>query len=136
MPENESGMKLKTGVALVGGVLLIFGVVQLLYMGIVIYQVVQDPGNVGLVKYMMSHLNLDDPAVRGAVSNTPFEMTLGRPVRFMLYIIIGILTLSVLASILRTIVSAGVKILSLALTDPDSAGGKQQKNRSRSQAAG
>lgn len=118
MSENPIIQSLRTGVVVLGSVLVLCGVLLLLYLGIVVFQFVGQPDNVGLIKYLVAHLKLGDKAFYGAIGGTTFEMNFSETVRFVLYMIIGIMILSVLAGILRTLVASGVSIIALGMDRP------------------
>lgn len=104
------------GMALVGA-----GALLLCYVGYLVFQVINHPEEVRIVAFLLEQVRLEDKAIFGMAADQAFEVNWSQSLRTVMFIFIGVMVLSVLASILKTLIAAGVQILRLATGQPDGA---------------
>ncbi len=102
------------------GVLIVaVGGFLLLYLGIIVFQIINDPERVKIVEFVLRHVQTDDKAIFGTIGNRPFEIYLSKSLRTVLFVFLGVLVFWALAGIVKALISGGVKIIKLAfLTTP------------------
>ena len=97
-----------------GSVLIIAGVVVLLFIGQLIYQLFYEPDNIYLIKYLMDTIDLSDKAFFGRINDAPFYIHVSDPIKYFLYLMgIGII-LTIVVSILRSVIVAGTTLIKVA----------------------
>ena len=106
------------GVAMIG-----VGSVLLLYLGMMVYQVLNAPEDVAIIKYVLAHVKVNDLAAYGSMldtatkQNVRFEINLTDTIRTILFIFLGVGIMSALAAILGILVRSGVRIVELAMRE-------------------
>ncbi len=112
------------------GVLIVaVGGFLLLYLGIMVFQVINNPEKVKVVEFVLRHIQIDDKAIYGSLGNKPVEIYLSKELRAVFFVFLGILMFWALAGIVKALISGGVKIIRVALlTTPTG----ESSNRSNS----
>ena len=106
------------GVAMIG-----VGSVLLLYLGMLVYQVLNAPEKVAIIKYVLAHVKVNDLAAYGSMldtatrQNVRFEINLTDTIRTILFIFLGVGIMSALAAILGILIRSGVRIVELAMRE-------------------
>ena len=98
----------------IGLALIIAGTVLLCYLGFIVFQVVNSPQDVPLVKLIVSQLRVEDKALYGHVGRDTFELNVSEPARTVVLLFLAAFVLMVLASVARTLISAGISLVSAA----------------------
>jgi Ca2+/H+ antiporter len=97
------------------------GALLLCYVGFLVFQVINHPEDVRIVEFLLEQVRLEDKAIFGIAADQPFEINWSQSLRTVMFIFVGVMVLSVLASILKTLIVAGVQILRLATGQPERA---------------
>ena len=101
---------------LVFGVLLVvFGGVILFYLGYLALQVITDPEEVRVVEYILEQFKSGDLALYGNLEDKRYTIQLAEPLKTAIFLFIGALIVWVVARIVLTLVSGGIKMISLSM---------------------
>ena len=102
-----------------GKLLVLFGVLlvavggfQLLYLGMV-FQVVNNPEKVKIVEFVLRHIQIDDKAIFGSISQLPVEIYISESLRTMLFVLWGVLMFWAVAGIVKALISGGINTRTL-----------------------
>ena len=101
------------GVLLVGA-----GGLLLVYVGLLVFQIINTPEEVKIAQFILTHIQIGDRAIYGSLGKETFEVNLADPVRTALFFFLGVLILGVLARILSTLISSGLEMMRVANTQP------------------
>lgn len=96
---------------LVGVALVVAGVVLLVVIGVTVFQILDDPGSVGLVKFLQSRLGTGERMIFGHAGTETFEIAMTEPARTVILLFFGVLVFWVVAGIARSVISAGIQII-------------------------
>jgi hypothetical protein len=99
------------GVLLVGA-----GGLLLVYVGLLVFQIINAPEEVKIVQFILSHIQVGDRAIYGSLGKEVLEINLADPVRTAFFLFLGVLILGVLARILSTLISSGLEMMRMANT--------------------
>ena len=111
------------------GVLIVgVGGFLLLYLGIMVFQVINNPEKVKIVEFVLRHIQIDDKAIFGSLNHKPFEIYFSKSFRTVLFVLSGVFMIWVLAGIVKALISGGVKIIKLALVTTRTGGDDRQSN--------
>ena len=99
------------GVLLVGA-----GGLLLVYVGLLVFQIINAPEEVKIVQFILTHIQVGDRAIYGSLGKEVLEINLADPVRTALFLFLGVLILGVLARILSTLISSGLEMMRMANT--------------------
>lgn len=105
-----------------GGFLLVSaGCVLLFWVAVLVYKILNSPGDISIVKQIMDSIKAGDYAFAGEFKNPhnpseniQFYLNWSEPVRQMAFIFIGIVSVGVLARIPAILINSGVSIMKLA----------------------
>ena len=98
------------------GVLIVgVGGFLLLYLGVMVFQVINNPEKVKIVEFVLRHIQIDDKAIFGSLNHKPFEIYFSKSFRTVLFVLSGVFMIWVLAGIVKALISGGIKIIKLAL---------------------
>jgi hypothetical protein len=100
----------------------------LLYLGIMVFQVINNPEKVKIVEFVLRHIQIDDKAIFGSLNHKPFEIYFSRSFRTVLFVLSGVFMIWVLAGIVKALISGGVKIIKLALVTTHTGDDDRQPN--------
>ena len=112
----------------IGLALVIIGAFLLIYIGYLVYQVINNPEEIRIVEFLLEQVRLEDKAIYGITADQAFEINWSESLRTVTFVFIGVLVISVLAGILKTLIGAGIQILRLAVGESDS--GKRSSAKS------
>lgn len=101
------------GILLVGA-----GGLLLVYVGVLVFHIINTPEEVKIVQFILSHIQIGDRAIYGSLGKETFEVNVADPVRTALFLFLGVLILGVLAKILSTLISSGLEMIRMAKTQP------------------
>lgn len=96
---------------LVGAVLVIGGVALLGYLGVVVFQIIDSPHQVPIVKLVIEHIRANEKMIYGHAGNDSFEFNLTEPARTVILLFFAVVLLAILAGIAKSIISAGINII-------------------------
>lgn len=111
---NNSGahtLIMALGVLLVGA-----GGLLLVYVGLLVFQIINAPEEVKIVQFILTHIQVGDRAIYGSLGKEVLEINLADPVRTAFFLFLGVLILGVLARILSTLISSGLEMMRMANT--------------------
>ena len=100
----------------------------LLYLGIMVFQVINNPEKVKIVEFVLRHIQIDDKAIFGSLNHKPFEIYFSKSFRTVLFVLSGVFMIWVLAGIVKALISGGVKIIKLALVTTRTGDDDRQSN--------
>ena len=112
---------MRTPLLLLGMAMVCGGGVLLLYVGLTVYQVLNAPEEVAIVKYVLAHVKVDDLAAYGTMvdtntrQNVEFQFNLTETVRTILFVFLGVGIMSAAAAILGIMIRSGTRIIELAM---------------------
>jgi len=106
---------IRKSVLIFGVLLVFFGGVILFYIGYLILQVINDPEGVRLVGYILGKFKTGDLALYGNLEEKRFAIHLAEPVKAAMFLFIGVLIVWVLARIVQSLISGGIKMLSFSM---------------------
>ena len=96
---------------LVGGALVVAGVVLLGFLGVAIYQIIEAPNDVGLVKFVLEHLRSGERMIYGNMGNETFELSVTEPARTVFLLFLAVMAFWIIAGIAKSIIAAGVNMI-------------------------
>jgi len=102
------------GMVLVGA-----GALLLCYVGYLVYQVINHPEQVRIVEFLLAQVRLEDKVIFGVAADQVFEVNWSQSMRTVMFVFLGVMMLSIMASILKTLIVAGIQILRLAAGQPE-----------------
>ncbi len=111
---NNSGahtLLMALGVLLVGA-----GGLLLVYVGLLVFQIINAPEEVKIVQFILTHIQVGDRAIYGNLGKEVLEINLADSVRTAFFLFLGVLILGVLARILSTLISSGLEMMRMANT--------------------
>lgn len=109
-----------TLLVLSGSVLIIAAVIILLCISLLVYQIFYEPDEIYLINYLMKTIDLSDKAFFGQINEANFFIHMSDPIKYFLYLMAVVLVLSIVVSIFRGILSAGVTLIKVANRHNDS----------------
>lgn len=104
-----------------GGILIVAGVVVLLFIAQLIYQLFYQPDQIYLIKYLMETIDLSDKAFFGRIDNAPFYIHVSDPIKYFLYLMGIGLILTIIVGILKGVLVAGTTLIKVAYTSMNNA---------------
>ena len=111
------------------GVLIVgVGGFLLLYLGVMVFQVINNPEKVKIVEFVLRHIQIDDKAIFGSLNHKPFEVYFSKSFRTVLFVLSGVFMIWVLAGIVKALISGGIKIIKLALVTTRTGDDDRQSN--------
>ena len=93
------------GVFLVAG-----GALSLVYLAMSIVQVIEGPGQSGLIKWLMVSIN-NELVMNGVINERTFELHISEVFQYMFLGIIGLIMLNILAIVVNTLISGGIELI-------------------------
>jgi hypothetical protein len=107
---------------ILGSLLIATGAVLLLYVAMLVYQILNAPGDVAIAKFVLEKVSLGDLAVSGTLSNpqdatknVQFELHWAESARLICFMFIGALAIGILARVLGILISCGSGLMKLAM---------------------
>lgn len=97
-----------------GIALIIAGTLLLGYLGLTVFRAIDAPQDVPVVKFTVSQLRVEDKAIYGHVGRDSFEINVSEPTRTVVLLFLAALVLMVLAGVAKSIISAGINLVSAA----------------------
>jgi len=97
-----------------GVALIVAGALLLGYLGLSVFRAIDTPQEVPLVKFVVGQLRAEDKAVHGHIGSDTFEINVSEPVRTIVLLFLAVFILMVLAGIAKSLISAGINLVSAA----------------------
>ena len=119
---------LRAPLAALGLALVIIGAFLLIYIGYLVYQVINQPEEIRIVEFLLEQVRMEEKVLFGVAADQAFEVSWSESLRTVMFLFIGVMVVGVLASILKTLIGAGIQILRLAVDESDS--GKRSSAKS------
>ena len=119
---------LRAPLAALGLALIIIGGFLLIYIGYLVYQVINQPEEIRIVEFLLEQVRIEEKVLFGVAADQAFEVSWSESLRTVMFLFIGVMVVGVLASILKTLIGAGIQILRLAVGESDS--GKRSSAKS------
>jgi hypothetical protein len=113
--EQRADAIIRKSVLIFGVVLVVFGGIILFYIGYLVLQVINDPEGVRVVGYILGKFKAGDLALYGNLEEKRFSIYLAEPVKAAIFLFIGVLIVWVLARIVQSLISGGIKMLSFSM---------------------
>jgi disulfide bond formation protein DsbB len=104
-----------------GLTLIILGSVSLIYLAITTVEILQNPSQVELVKWLKSSVEESDLLVHGKFGNHNFEIEASEAVQYLFLGIIGLTMISILISVINAFISGGIKLVTFSQSTPKAA---------------
>jgi hypothetical protein len=105
---------LKKILIIFGGVLITASLAIFLSFSMLVYQVIYEPEQVGVLKFLVSHIpQTNEAAIFGVINETNFAIHITEPFRLISCLIAITLCLYVLVGIVRVIMMAGIELIKL-----------------------
>ena len=98
----------------IGLALIIAGSVLLCYLGFTVFQAINSPQDVPLVKLIAGQLRVEDKAIYGHAGSDTFELNVSEPARAVVLLFLAAFVMMVLASVAKALISAGINLVSAA----------------------
>lgn len=106
---------LRAPLAALGLTLVIIGAFLLIYIGYLVYQVINQPEEIRIVEFLLEQVRMEEKVLFGVAADQAFEVSWSESLRTVMFLFIGVMVVGVLASILKTLIGAGIQILRLAV---------------------
>ena len=107
---------------ILGTLLIVAGAVLLMYIAMLVYQILNVPGDVPIAKFVLEKVSLGDLAISGtikdpqdATKNLQFELHWAESVRLIAFMFIGALAVGILSRVMGVLISAGSGLMKLAM---------------------
>jgi len=113
--EQPSDAFVRKFVLVFGVVLVVFGGVILFYIGYLVFQVINHPEEVRIVEHILAQFKSGDLAFYGNLEEKRFTIHFAEPLKTAIFLFLGMLIVWVLARIVQSLISGGLKMLSFAM---------------------
>ena len=98
----------------IGIALIVAGALLLGYLGLTVFRAIDAPQEVPLVKFVTGQLRVEDKAIYGHVCRDTFEINVSEPARTVILLFLAAFVLMVLAGVAKSLISAGINLVSAA----------------------
>ena len=89
---------------------------------------INQPEEIRIVEFLLEQVRIEEKVLFGVAADQAFEVSWSESLRTVMFLFIGVMVVGVLASILKTLIGAGIQILRLAVGESDS--GKRSSAKS------
>ena len=113
--EERSDIFVSKFVLIFGVVLVVFGGIILFYLGYLVLQVINDPEKLRIGQYILEQFKAGDLAFYGNLEEKRFTIHLSEPLKTVIFLFVGALVLWVLARIVQSLISGGIKMISVSI---------------------
>jgi hypothetical protein len=121
--EQPSDAFVRKFVLIFGVLLVAFGGVILFYIGYLVFQVINHPEKLRIGQYILEQFKAGDLAFYGNLEDKRFTVQLAEPLKTAIFLFIGVLIVWVLARIVQSLISGGIKMISLSMGGSKGTGG-------------
>lgn len=109
--ENNLLEKIKGPVFIIGVMLVLAGAISLTYLAASVIQVLQSPQESELVQWVTSTVGNNDLILSGNFDGKKFEVHATDVLQYLFLGIVGLVMLSILATVVNALVSGGIKLI-------------------------
>ena len=113
--EERSDIFVSKFVLIFGVILVVFGRIILFYLGYLVLQVINDPEKLRIGQYILEQFKAGDLAFYGNLEEKRFTIHLSEPMKTVIFLFVGALVLWVLARIVQSLISGGIKMISVSI---------------------
>jgi hypothetical protein len=113
--EERSDTFVRKFVLVFGVILVVFGGIILFYLGYLVLQVINDPEKLRIGQYILEQFKTGDLAFYGNLEEKRFTVHLAEPLKTAIFLFVGVLVLWVLARIVQSLISGGIKMISVSM---------------------
>jgi hypothetical protein len=113
--EQQSDNIIRKFVLILGVVLVVFGGIILFYIGYLVFQVINDPEEVRIGQYILEQFKAGDLAFYGNLEEKRFTVHLAEPLKTAIFLFVGVVIIWVLARIVQSLISGGIKMISFSM---------------------
>ena len=124
--EERSDIFAKNFLLIFGVILVVFGGIILFYLGYLVLQVINDPEKLRIGQYILEQFKAGDLAFYGNLEEKRFTVHLAEPLKTAIFLFVGVLVLWVLARIVQSLISGGIKMITASMGRPKGSGGTPQ----------
>ena len=121
--EERSDIFVNKFVLIFGVILVVFGGIILFYLGYLVLQVINDPEKLRIGQYILEQFKAGDLAFYGNLEEKRFTVHLSEPLKTVIFLFVGALVLWVLARIVQSLISGGIKMISASMGRSKGSGG-------------
>lgn len=97
--------------AVVGLALVVSGVGLLGYLAYTVFLIIDAPEQVGLVKFIVSHLGTGNAVFHGHAGRETFELNFSEPARTVVLLFFSVAMFWIMAGIARAVIAAGLALV-------------------------
>lgn len=116
-----------TGIVLIG-----LGTVSLFYLAMMVIDMIKAPDETMLIKWIITEVGKSDLIVSGFFSDLPFEMRSSDALQYIALGILGLIMVSILASIANNLISGGISLVTFAGTNNTNEPSAQKNDKTSS----
>ena len=116
---------------MLGAALIVAGAFLLFYVGMLVWQTINHPGEIPLVAYIMERIKTGEEAISGSMTNSQnpgqevkFDMKWAESMRLSVYLVVGAVVFSAFARVGGILVSSGAALIRTAFPEARKNGGK------------
>jgi ABC-type dipeptide/oligopeptide/nickel transport system permease component len=107
----NTAANLKTPVFWLGAAMVVAGSVTLIYLALLCIQIIRNPSEVELIKWLLAGTGKGGLIASGHLDNKTFEINFSDTLQHMVLGVIGLIMVSILASIINTLIAGGIKLI-------------------------
>lgn len=111
MAQDDIMNPVAKGITFIGFALVAVSVMILLYIAQTVNHILTDPTQVPVVKFFIDKIGASDQGIFGSVDGKPFDVHLGEPVRYMMYVIMGGMALGIMTRVFSGLMAAGTSMI-------------------------
>ncbi len=98
--------------------LIVLGSGSLIYLAMTTVEILQNPSQVELVKWLQSSVEESDLLVHGNIDSHTFEIEASEAVQYLFLGLIGLTMISILVSVVSSFISGGIKLVTFSQSAP------------------
>lgn len=121
---------LRTPILAIGLLLVGIGAVMLVYLGLMVFKVLNSPEEIRIVQFIQENLSVGDQVISGHVGEQELEVNLSKPIRTVLFLFMGVGLFGVLAGVLKALISGGIELIRLASSPREERAPPDPRNKS------
>lgn len=95
------------------------GVAVLLYLGYLAVQVIHNPNAIQIVALLLEQLKNNEAVISGFLGAEKIDLHLSEALRLMLLMLLGVVVMSILASVAKTVFMSGLNMMKFAANPHD-----------------
>lgn len=99
---------------LLGLLLTGFGCLILLYIGLLVVQMINNPLDLKIVTLILEQIKPDGPAIFGSFGDTVLDINISETVKLVIFVFLGLFLISAVSNIVHVLIKSGISIISAA----------------------